>query len=122
MIDKPVLLLAEDEAMLRLLAMEMLEEAGFHVFEAADGVEGLELLKSHPEISLLVSDIKMPRMDGYALAEAGLTLKPDLKILLMTGYAQSPPPPLLQQAEVQILRKPFNLERLCALAAELTQS
>jgi CheY-like chemotaxis protein len=122
MSEKPVLLLAEDEAMLRLLAMEMLEEAGFQVFEAADGVEGLELLKSHPEIALLVSDIKMPRMDGYALAEAGLALKPDLKILLMTGYAQAPPPALLKQAEVQILRKPFNLERLCALAAELVQS
>jgi CheY-like chemotaxis protein len=122
MSDRPVLLLAEDEVMLRLLAMEMLEEAGFQVFEAADGLEGLELLKSHPEISLLVSDIKMPRMDGYALAEAGLALKPDLKILLMTGYAQSPPPTLLKQAEVQILHKPFNLERLCALAAELTQS
>jgi CheY-like chemotaxis protein len=122
MSEKPILLLAEDEAMLRLLAMEMLEEAGFQVFEAADGVEGLELLKSHPEIALLVSDIKMPRMDGYALAEAGLALKPDLKILLMTGYAQAPPPALLKQAEVQILRKPFNLERLCALAAELVQS
>jgi CheY-like chemotaxis protein len=122
MSDKPILLLAEDEAMLRLLAMEMLEEAGFQVFEAADGVEGLELLKSHPEIALLVSDIKMPRMDGYALAEAGLALKPDLKILLMTGYAQAPPPALLKQAEVQILRKPFNLERLCAMAAELVQS
>jgi len=120
--DRPVLLLVEDEVMLRLLAMEMLEEAGFQVFEAADGLEGLELLKSHPEISLLVSDIKMPRMDGYALAEAGLALKPDLKILLMTGYAQSPPPALLKQADVQILHKPFNLERLCALAAELTQS
>ena len=122
MSDRPVLLLAEDEPMLRLLAMEMLEEAGFYVFEAADGVEGLELLKNHPEIALLVSDIKMPRMDGYALAEAGLALKPDLKILLMTGYAQAPPPALLKQAEVQILHKPFNLERLCALAAELTQS
>lgn len=122
MTDRPVLLLAEDEVMLRVLATEMLEEAGFQVFEAGDGVEGLELLKSHPEISLLVSDIKMPRMDGYALAEAGLVLKPDLKILLMTGYAQAPPPALLKQAEVQILHKPFNLERLCALAAELTQS
>jgi hypothetical protein len=40
----------------------------------------------------------------------------------MTGYAQMPPPALLKQAEIQILHKPFNLERLCALAAELTQS
>jgi CheY-like chemotaxis protein len=122
MTGKTSLILAEDEAMLRVLAVEMLEEAGFHVLEAADGMEGLELLKAHPEVSLLVSDIKMPRMDGYALAEAGLALKPGLKVLLMTGYAQEPPPALLRQAEVQILHKPFNLERLCALAAELTQA
>ena len=65
----------------------------------------------------------MPRMDGYALAEAGLALRPDLKILLMTGYAQEPPPPaLLNPADIHTLHKPFNLERLCALAAELTQS
>ncbi len=122
MTGKTSLVLAEDEAMLRILAVEMLEEAGFAVFEAADGLEGLEMLKAHPEVSLLVSDIKMPRMDGYALAQAGLALKPDLKVLLMTGYAQEPPPPALKQADVQILHKPFNLERLCALAAELTQS
>lgn len=120
MTDKPALVLAEDEAMLRLLAVEMLQEAGFEVFEAADGMEGLELLKSHPEVSLLVSDIKMPRMDGYALAEAGLCLKPDLKVLLMTGYAHEPPPALLRQ--VRVLHKPFNLEQLCALAAELTHA
>jgi CheY-like chemotaxis protein len=116
----PLILLAEDEAMLRVIAVEMLEDAGFKVFEAGDGVEALELLKANPEISLLVSDIKMPRMDGYALAEAGLAFKPGLKVLLMTGYAQEPPSHLLKAAEVQILHKPFNLERLCALAAEMT--
>lgn len=118
MSDKPTILVAEDEAMLRMIAVEMLQDSGFEVFEAGDGVEGLELLKAHPEISLLVSDIKMPRMDGYALAEAGLALKPELKILLMTGYAQEPPPSLPRH--IQILHKPFNLERLCAVAAELT--
>jgi CheY-like chemotaxis protein len=102
--------------------VEMLEEAGFEVFEAADGVEGLELLQAHPEISLLVSDIKMPRMDGYALTQAGLDLKPELKVLLMTGYSHEPPPALLKQADIRILHKPFNLEQLCALAAELTKS
>jgi len=114
------ILLAEDEAMLRMIAVEMLEDAGFKVFEAADGVEALELLKANPEIALLVSDIKMPRMDGYALVEAGLKLKPELKVLLMTGYSGEPPPHLVKAAEIQILHKPFNLERLCALAAEMT--
>jgi two-component system cell cycle sensor histidine kinase/response regulator CckA len=114
------ILLAEDEVMLRAIAVEMLEDAGFRVFEAGDGVEALELLKANPEIALLVSDIKMPRMDGYTLVEAGLDLKPDLKVLLMTGYAGEPPPHLLRAAGIQVLHKPFSLERLCALAAEMT--
>ncbi|MDB5735773.1 MAG: hypothetical protein JWN16_2410 [Alphaproteobacteria bacterium] len=116
---RPNILLAEDEAMLRVLAVEMLEDAGFKVFEAGDGVEALDLLKANPQIALLVSDIKMPRMDGYALVEAGLLVKPDLKVLLMTGYAQEPPPQVLKAREIQILHKPFNLEKLCALAAEM---
>lgn len=113
-------LLAEDEAMLRIIAVEMLQDAGFEVFEAGDGVEALDLLKANPQIALLVSDIKMPRMDGYALVEAGLEIKPDLKVLLMTGYAQEPPPGVLKAREIQILHKPFALEKLCALAAEMT--
>ena len=82
------ILLAEDEAMLRVIAVEMLEDAGFTVFQAADGEEALTLLKQNPGIALLVSDIKMPRMDGYSLAQEGLSVRPDLKVLLMTGYAQ----------------------------------
>jgi len=112
------ILLAEDEVMLRILVVEMLENAGFKVFEAGDGVEALDLLRANPDIALLVSDIKMPRMDGYALVEAGLRFKPGLKVLLMTGYAQEPPPHLVKA--VQILHKPFDLDKLCALAAELT--
>lgn len=116
---RPPILVAEDEAMLRVIAVEMLEDTGFKVFEAADGVEALALLKANPEIALLVSDIKMPRMDGYALVAAGLEFKPGLKVLLMTGYAQDPPPQFLKARDIQILHKPFNLEKLCALAAEM---
>ena len=118
--SKTTILVAEDEAMLRVLAVEMLQDAGFEVLEAGDDVEALEMLKATPEIALLVSDIKMPRMDGYALVEAGLVFRPDLKVLLMTGYAQEPPPQVLKAREIQILHKPFNLERLCALAAQMT--
>ncbi len=117
--SKTPILLAEDEAMLRVIAVEMLEDAGFKVFEAGDGLEALELLKANPEIALLVSDVKMPRMDGYALVEAGRMVKPGLKVLLMTGYAQEPPLAMLRGGDIQILYKPFNLERLCALAAEM---
>ena len=118
--SKTTILVAEDEAMLRVLAVEMLQDAGFEVLEAGDGVEALEMLKATPDIALLVSDIKMPRMDGYALVEAGLAFRPDLKVLLMTGYAQEPPPALLRAREIRTLHKPFNLERLCDLVGEMT--
>ena len=62
------IIIAEDEAPLRLLITEMLSEAGLIVRPAADGVEALELVQKHPNISLLLSDVNMPRMDGYALA------------------------------------------------------
>jgi CheY-like chemotaxis protein len=117
--ERTPILVAEDEAMLRIIAVEMLQDAGFEVYEAGDGIEALALLKANPQIAQLVSDIKMPRMDGYALVTAGLELKPDLKVLLMTGYAQEPPPQVLQARELRILRKPFNPERLCAVAADM---
>jgi DNA-binding NtrC family response regulator len=112
------ILLAEDEAMLRVIAVEMLENAGFTVFQAGDGEEALALLKQNPGIALLVSDIKMPRMDGYALVQEGLTFKPDLKVLLMTGQAQDPPPQLRERG-IWTLHKPFNLDRLCQMAGEI---
>jgi DNA-binding NtrC family response regulator len=116
------ILIAEDEMMLRAIAVEMLEDAGFQVFQAADGEEALTLLKQNPGIALLVSDVKMPRMDGYALVQAGLEFKPNLKILMMTGYAQEPPPELIRQRQIETLRKPFNLDRLCELADAMTST
>ncbi len=116
---RPQILLAEDEAMLRLIAVEVLEDAGFAVFEASDGVEALMLLKANPQIALLISDIKMPRLDGYGLIEAGLAVKPGLKVLLMTGYADVPLPLPLKARDIQILHKPFMLDELCAIAASI---
>lgn len=113
------LLLVEDEAMLRLIAVEMLQEAGFTVHEAADGVEALEQLEAHPEIALLLTDVQMPRMGGFELVEKALALRPDLKILLMTGYTQTAPAEHFIARGVQILYKPFNLELLCSVAGRM---
>src|SRR5580658_8673122 len=74
--DSPTVLVAEDEAMLRLVAVETLCDAGFKVFDAGDGIAGLKILESDVHIDLLVSDVKMPGMSGYDLAEAGLALRP----------------------------------------------
>ena len=70
--ENHTVLIAEDEAMLRIVAVETLKDDGFTVYEAGDGVSALEILRGHPEIELLISDIKMPRLGGYELAEGAL--------------------------------------------------
>jgi DNA-binding NtrC family response regulator len=112
------ILIAEDEAMFRDAAVEALKAAGFEVFQASDGEEALALLKEHPHISLLISDVRMPYMDGHALVEASLLLKPDLKVILMSGYANIPPKLMLERG-IDTLRKPFDLNDLRSRAENL---
>lgn len=115
----PTVLLAEDEAMLRFVAVETLIDAGFQVFDAVDGSAGLKILESDTRIDLLISDIKMPGLNGYQLAEAGLALRPGLKVLLMTGYAQEPIPEKIKLAGARVIYKPFDFDTLSSLAQEL---
>ncbi len=110
-------LLVEDEAVLRELAAENLQEAGYEVIEAGDGADGLEILQSDAPIDVLLSDIRLPGMNGYQLAEAGRTLRPELKIILMTGYAPGPMPSTLQSAVYRVLQKPFELDVLPEMVA-----
>jgi CheY-like chemotaxis protein len=108
----PRVLLVEDEALLRELVMEGLKDAGYHVLEASDGSAGLQALESDLQIDLLLSDIKLPDIDGYRVAEAATARRPGLKVILMTGYAPSPLPPALESVVYRVLQKPFSLEAL----------
>jgi CheY-like chemotaxis protein len=116
--SKATVLVAEDQALLRLIAVEILEEWGFQVFAASDGAEALELLKANSDIALIISDIRMPRMDGYALVEASLIFRPNLKVILMSGYAHDPPSAIVGR-RLKTFHKPFNIEELCAAADEV---
>jgi DNA-binding NtrC family response regulator len=108
----PCILLVEDETFLRELVMENLQDAGYSVVEASDGNSGVEALKSDLRIDVLLSDIKLPDIDGYTVARIGKTLRPELKVILMTGYAPSPLPPALQALVYRVLQKPFSLNTL----------
>ncbi|MGN6789919.1 MAG: response regulator [Rhodanobacteraceae bacterium] len=110
------LLVVEDGAFLREVVAESLVEAGYAVVSVADGVAGLTVLQSDTPVDLLVSDIRLPGISGYELAAAGKALRPDLKVILMTGYAPSLPPEL-QQVVYRVLQKPFRIDSLAGVVA-----
>jgi CheY-like chemotaxis protein len=108
------ILVADDDEDLRALVTEALTEKGLRVTQAADGIEAMQALQSMPSISILLTDIRMPRMDGYSLAEAAVTANPELKIIMMTGFADANlPDGVLGAREVRILFKPIELDDLC---------
>ena len=113
------ILIAEDEALLRLVAVETLQESGYRILEAGNGEAGLALLKSDAKIDLLITDVKMPGLTGYQLSEAGLKLRPEMKIVLMTGYASEAIPEALGRASIKILYKPFNFDELSSLVEKI---
>jgi two-component system, response regulator PdtaR len=82
----PVVLVVEDDLLLRMLAVEVVEEAGFIAIEARDADEAVVLLESLTDITLLFTDINMPgSMDGLKLAHAVRDRWPPMKILIVSG-------------------------------------
>jgi len=85
----PVVLVVEDEPLLRILAVEVVGEAGFTAIEASDADEAVILLESRTDIALVFTDINMPgRMDGLKLAHAVRDRWPPIKILVVSGRQQ----------------------------------
>jgi CheY-like chemotaxis protein len=84
---KETILLAEDERSLRTLTRTTLEQSGYKVLEAKDGVEALAVSEScHVPIDLLLTDVVMPGMGGRALAEELTRRRPDIRVVYMSGY------------------------------------
>lgn len=109
-------LVVEDEAFLREVVAESLQEAGYEVAHVGDGDAGLAVLRSDAPVDVLVSDIRLPGISGYELATAGRALRPGLKMILMTGYAPSLPPDL-KPAVFRVLQKPFRIDSLAGVVA-----
>jgi two-component system cell cycle sensor histidine kinase/response regulator CckA len=81
------ILLVEDEATLRAIAREILEEDGYRVIEATGPHEAIEMARRHPQpIHLLLTDVVMPGMNGRVLAESLMATRPALRVLYMSGY------------------------------------
>ncbi len=108
-------LVVDDEQTVRMLIVEVLEELGYIAIEANDGLAGLKLLQSGLRADLLVTDVGMPGMNGRQLADAGRALRPDLKILFVTGYAETAVVSHGHlEAGMAIVTKPFMLDDLAS--------
>jgi CheY-like chemotaxis protein len=112
-------LVVEDEALVRLLVVQILEEAGYAVREAAEARSALELLRSGEFIDLVVTDVGLPGVNGKQLADQARGLRPDLKILFMTGYADSALLDDVLPDGFGLIMKPFDLDELAAKADAL---
>jgi len=106
--DETILLVEDEIAVLRVTA-RMLRLLGYHVLEAAHGVHALEIVRAEQRtIDLLLTDVIMPEMDGVALAQHLQSLRPDIRVLFMSGYsADLLPPQSSRQAGTPLVQKPF---------------
>jgi signal transduction histidine kinase len=107
-------LVIDDEPTVRMLIGDVLAEAGYHFIEAVDGPSGLKVLQSGVRVDLLITDVGLPGgMNGRQVADAGRVVRPDLKVLFITGYAENA---VVGNGRLdpgmQIITKPFAIEAL----------
>jgi two-component system, cell cycle sensor histidine kinase and response regulator CckA len=114
-------LLVEDEALVRQLTHEILRRNGYRVLEAADGVEALAVVRNHADrIDLMLTDVVMPRMSGHELVELARPVRPDMRILYVSGYSEEAIARQGQLTEgIELLSKPFTPGVLTAKIREL---
>jgi PAS domain S-box-containing protein len=115
------ILLVEDEANLRYLARQYLEKQGYRVIEAADGAVAMQIAVAHEAtIHLLLTDVIMPGMNGRELAQRISEIRPNVKILYMSGYTENVIGHNgMLDAGVRLLQKPFNLRDLKSKVREV---
>jgi signal transduction histidine kinase/CheY-like chemotaxis protein len=108
------ILLVEDEASVLLIAKTMLKALGFAVIDASNGREAIELYQKHGEqITMVITDLGMPVMDGYTLLRELKSLNPELPIIISTGFGDIDVTTRITREELSgLLTKPFNFDQL----------
>jgi CheY-like chemotaxis protein len=114
-------LVIDDEATIRMLMVEVVDELGYVTLEAADGPTGLKILQSDVRIDLLITDVGLPGgMNGRQVADIARVTRPALKILFVTGYAENAAVGngLLERG-MEVITKPFVMAELGNKAREM---
>jgi len=114
-------LVVDDEPTVRMLVSEVLQELGYTAIEVADGSTGLQVLRSDQRIDLLITDVGLPGgINGRQVADGAREVRPDLKVLFITGYAENA---VVGNGHLepgmQVLAKPFPMEALATRIRDL---
>ena len=112
-VQQSVILVADDEVLIRNLVTHLLQGQGYIVLSASDGQEGLELSRKYPgTIDLVITDVEMPRLNGMDLCAHLLEERPNIKVIVMSGSDMEHI--VSQNANLPFLPKPFDGEDLKA--------
>ena len=114
-------LIVDDEPTVRMLIAEVLQDMGYPSMEAQDGASGLKVLQSDARVDLLITDVGLPGgLNGRQVADAARHLRPGLKVLFITGYAENAVVGAGGlDSGMEVLTKPFSLDALSARIGEM---
>lgn len=115
-------LVVEDEPVVRSLILEILGDLGYHALAAIDGPSGQKILESKQRIDLLVTDVGLPGLNGRQMADHARLIRPDLKVLFITGYAeQAAMTSGFLAPGMEMITKPFATEELALRIREMIE-
>lgn len=116
-------LIVEDDPAVRVLVSQVLSEPGYAFVEAGDAHSALPIIESGQRIDLMISDVGLPGMNGRQLAEIGRQIRPDLRVLFITGYAEhAAVRGGFLDPGMQLITKPFTFDLLTAKVREMIQA
>lgn len=118
--QQEVILVVDDEPAVRQFSADALTELGYRVFDADNATVALTILRAHPEIAMLFTDIVMPDANGRVLADRAQQIRPDLKVLYTTGYTRDAVVHNgVVDKGVHLIGKPFSIDELASRVREV---
>lgn len=118
-LGKAIILVVEDEPVIRMLAIDLVEEAGFQAMEAADAEEAITILEGRQDIRLVFSDVDMPGISGFQLAATVRDRWPPVEVILTSGRPL--PEDAKLPARVEFIAKPFDFKKLTAALRRMAE-
>ncbi len=112
------ILVVEDAEPIRKVVCVILSQLGYACIEAADGTEALRLIRENPAVKLVITDLIMPQMGGAQLARHLAVERPEIRIVLMSGYSDDPVGAAVDHSPAYFLAKPFTPAALTGMVRE----